>query len=70
MEDPDGLGLALVGVRVQVRPGAETLETRLTVPAKPFRALKVIVEVPDVPVRIVTEVGPPENVKSGAAPTL
>jgi len=70
VEDPDGPGAALVGVRVQVRPGAETLETKLSVPWKPFRALNVIVEVPAVPARIDTEVGPPDNVKSGAAPTL
>jgi len=63
VEVPDPV--TLVGVRVHVRPveGA-TVAARLTVPLKPFRAVTVIVEVPEAPARIVTVVGLAAMVKS------
>jgi len=61
--DPEPV--TLVGVRVQVKPVAgDTAEVRLTTPVKPFRAVTVIVEVPEAPARIVTVVGLAAMVKS------
>ena len=55
----------LVGVRVQVRPVlGDIVEARATVPAKPFRAVTVTVEVPLTPARTVTLVGLAAMVKS------
>lgn len=55
----------LVGVRVQVRPvDGDTTVVRLTTPLKPCSAATVIVEVPETPARIVTEVGLAAMVKS------
>ena len=63
MLDPEPV--TLVGVRVQVKPVAgDTAEVRLTTPVKPFRAVTVIVEVPEAPARIVTVVGLAAMVKS------
>ncbi len=43
----------LVGVRVVLKPAGVDAETdRLTVPVNPFRAVTVIVEVPEEPARI------------------
>lgn len=55
----------LVGVRVQVRPVlGDRVEARATVPANPFSAVTVIVEVPLAPARTVTLVGLATIVKS------
>ena len=60
---PDPVMLA--GVSVQVRPVAgDTVDTRLTVPLKPCRAVTVIVDVPAVPATTVTLVGLAAIVKS------
>jgi hypothetical protein len=49
----EGGRLTLVGVNEQVRPAGVDAETdRLTVPVKPFRAVTVIVEVPEAPAKI------------------
>ena len=45
--------VTLVGVRVHDRPaGVEAETVNATVPVRPFRAVTVIVEVPDPPARI------------------
>jgi len=55
----------LVGVTPQVIPEAGLIvDVRLTIPAKPCKADRVIVEVPWVPARIVTLVGLAATVKS------
>jgi hypothetical protein len=52
-------------VRVQVRPVlGDIVEARATVPANPFNAATVIVEVPLTPARTVTAVGLAAIVKS------
>jgi len=57
--------VALVGVRVHVRPVAGLmLEVRLTTPLKLWSAVIVIVEVPEVPAFTVTGVGLADIVKS------
>jgi len=57
--------VTLVGVRVQVRPVAgDTVAVRATTPLKPWRAVTVIVEVPEAPARTVTAVGLAAIVKS------
>ena len=66
-ELPD-VSVMLVGDNEHVRPVAgETVEVRLTVPAKPLRLVAVIVEVPAVPIGTVTVVGLAARVKSIAA---
>jgi hypothetical protein len=60
--EPDNV--TLLGFRLKVRP--ETGATvRVTVPVKPPRLLSWIVEVPDDPCRIVSDVGVELTVKSG-----
>ena len=57
--------VSLVGVRVQVRPvEGDTVEARLTTPAKPLTAVMVTVEVPATPALTVTLVGLVAIVKS------
>ncbi len=57
--------MTLVGVRPQVIPEAGLIvEVRLTTPAKPCKADRVIVEVPWVPARTVRLVGLAATVKS------
>lgn len=55
----------LVGVSVAVSPVALTVEVRLTVPLNPLRAEMVIVEDPEPPTGIVSELGLAVIVKSG-----
>jgi hypothetical protein len=63
VEVPDPV--TLVGVRVQVKPVAgETVAVRETIPLNPFRAVTVIVEVPEAPARTVTVAGLAAIVKS------
>jgi hypothetical protein len=63
--------VTLVGDRVHVRPVAgETVSDRPTVPANPFRAVTVIVDVPAVPTVVVTVVGLAAKLKSAAAVTV
>src|SRR6266566_5414479 len=57
----------LDGVRVHVIPAGETEAVRLTVPVKPLTGATVMVEVPDAPATIVTEVGLAMTEKSGTA---
>jgi len=58
VEVPDAPRVMLAGDRLQVRPAdGEIEEARLTVPANPFCAVTVIVEVPVAPARTVTVVG-------------
>ena len=70
MEDPVAPKLMLVGERVQVRPGADTLDVKTTVPVKLFWAVTVIVEVPAAPAKTVTAVGLAADTKFEAPPTL
>ena len=57
--------MTLVGVSVQARPVAgEIVAVRLTTPLKPFRAVTVIVGVPEAPARSVRAVGLAAIVKS------
>jgi len=50
---------------VQVNPVVgETAVERVTIPLNPFRAVTVIVEVPEAPARTVTDVGAAVTVKS------
>lgn len=57
--------VTLVGARVQDKPVAgETVADNDTAPLKPFRAVTVMVEVPEAPARIVTVVGLAVIVKS------
>ena len=53
----------LVGLKVHVRPAGDTVEVRATVPVKPFSAVRVIVEDPDVVVEV-TVLGEAAMVKS------
>jgi hypothetical protein len=63
VEVPDPV--TLVGVKVQVRPvDGDTTDVRLTTPLKLWRAVTVIVEVPETPARTVAEPGPAATVKS------
>ena len=57
--------VTLVGVRVQLNPEiGDTLADRLTTPLNPWRAVRVIVEVPAAPALPVTDVGAAAIVKS------
>ena len=57
--------MTLVGVRVHVRPVVGVIvDSRLTAPLKPWRAVTVTVEEPWIPARTVTLVGPAPMVKS------
>ena len=57
--------VTLVGVRVHVSPvEGDTVAVKLTTPVKPWSAVRVIVEVPEAPARIVAAVGLATNVKS------
>jgi len=54
-----------VGVRLHVNPGVgETVAVRLTTPLKPWKAFRVIIEVPAVPELTVTDAGLASMVKS------
>jgi len=58
----------LLGVRVQVRPVAGTMDdVRVTVPVNPLTGATVMVEVPAAPAMIVTAVGLAVTVKLGTA---
>jgi len=58
VEVPEVPRVMLAGDKLQVKPLlGEIEEVRLTVPVKPFCALTVIVEVPDVSTRTVMSVG-------------
>ena len=59
--------VTLVGLIVVERPGVDTTDSEM-VPVKPFTAVRVIVEVPEVPVPIVTVLGVAVIVKSGCGP--
>jgi hypothetical protein len=61
---PPEFKTTLVGLRVANGPAGEIDAERLTVPEKPFRLLKVIVEVPEEPAGILIEVGFAESVRS------
>ncbi len=67
--DPPGDNVTLVVLRVAPEP-PETLVVRDTVPLKPLRLVRVIVELPDEPAGNVRELGPADTLKSGAATTL
>ena len=57
--------MTLVGVRVHARPVVGVIvDSRLTAPLKPWRAVTVTVEEPWIPARTVTLVGPAPMVKS------
>jgi len=60
-----------VAGRVHVRPeGVEAEKDRLTVPVKPFTAVRVMLEVPEEPTRICDgETAPALIVKSGISAT-
>jgi len=58
--------VTLAGVRVQ----AELLAVRATVPEKPLRGVRVIVEVPGEPTVVVTVVGVAVKVKSAIPVTV
>jgi hypothetical protein len=57
----------LVGLRERLRPAGEPAEDRVTVPAKPFRLVRVIVEVAVDPGLMLSEAGFAEILKSGEA---
>ena len=57
--------VTLVGVRVQVRPvEGDTTVAKVTTPLKLCRPVTVIVEIPEIPERTVTELGPSVREKS------
>ncbi len=64
VEDCDAPRTTLVGLRVQDRPGGETVEVRVTVPVKLFVGATVTVEVAAVPALTVALVGMAVTVKS------
>ena len=55
----------LDGLSERVRPDGELVPDRVTVPAKPFRLDRAIVEVAVVPTVVLSEVGLAEMLKSG-----
>jgi hypothetical protein len=57
----------LVGLSKRLRPAGEPAENRVTVPAKLFRLVKVIVEVAVDPGVMLSETGLAEILKSGDA---
>ena len=60
--------VTLVGDNVQVRPVVgDTVAVRPTTPLKPWRAVTVIVEMPDAPALDETDVGLEATVKSCTA---
>ena len=61
---PPGLRVTLTGLREVVRPLGVTDVERLTVPAKPARLVRVMVEVLEPPAWTVSVVGLAEIVKS------
>jgi hypothetical protein len=63
---PPEFKTTLAGLRVTTGPEGEIDLERLTVPAKPFRLLKVMAEVPEDPAGMVIEVGFADTVKSWA----
>ncbi len=52
-----GESVTLSGVSDTPRPEGETVAVTLTVPEKPFRLVRVIVELPEEPARISSEDG-------------
>ena len=56
--------VTLAGLRLQARPAGETVEARLTTPAKPLTGAIVMVDVPVAPALMVTLVRLAEIVKS------
>lgn len=68
---PDAPRIILVEDRVQVRPVVgKIVSARPTVPVKPFKGARVIVEVPAMPTIADTDVGLAAIVKSGAGVTV
>jgi hypothetical protein len=53
------------GPRVNAGPEGEAVAERVTAPLNPFRAMRVIVEVPDDPLGIARELGNALMLKSG-----
>jgi hypothetical protein len=60
----DAPRVTLVGVRLQMRAGSETIAERTIIPASPFDGATVIVELPLTPVLTTTLAGDAVNVKS------
>jgi len=61
---PPEFKTTLAGLRLATGPDGETDAETLRVPEKPFRLLKVIVEVPEEPAGMLSEVGFADSVKS------
>ena len=57
----------LAGVRLQVRPAGDTASASVTVPVNPLIGATVMVEVPESPALIVTDVGLAATEKSATA---
>ncbi len=62
---PPALTETLTGLRATVGPAGEAVAERLTVPEKPFRLVKVTIEVAEDPSATETADGEAETLKSG-----
>jgi len=67
---PPEVSVTEVGLNVAVTPVGAPETDRLTVPAKPLREVRVMVDVPELPCAIVSDVGEAEMEKSGGAVTV
>jgi len=68
--DPAEVRVTLVGLTDAVKPEGDVAVERTTVPAKPYRLARLMLEVPDVPEEIVIVVGLAEMLKSGGGVTV
>jgi hypothetical protein len=57
----------VVGFSTRLRPGGDPVADRLTAPAKPFKLVRVTVEVELDPAGMLSELGLAETLKSGKA---